>query len=64
MPDIEPIFTEATKFATGVNKSGQAPDRKQVGVTLTNEEFIRLKDEALRQKVSIGAVLRQLIDLL
>lgn len=63
MPDIESMQTIMTRQATGEGKNDQ-PDRKQINTVVTDSDFIKVKTEALRQGVSIAAVVRQLIDLL
>ncbi len=67
MPDIESQrSTAATKYATGIDHSRSIndPNRAQVRASVTAEQFKKVKDEALRQDVTIGEVIRQLIDLL
>lgn len=64
MADIEPLYTNATRYATGINRSAPNPDRRQVGVQMTPDDFAKVKAEAIRQDVSMSAIIRQLIDLL
>lgn len=68
MDDFRELDNVGTRYATGINnfvvERGHVPNRRQIGVTVTVEDFQKVKDEALRQGTSMGAVLRQLIELL
>lgn len=69
MDDFRELDNVGTRYATGINnfmveRDGHVPNRRQIGVNVTVEDFQKVKDEALRQGTSMGAVLRQLIELL
>ena len=56
---------DRTRYATGENASQTwVPDRRQINVPCSIEQFQKVKDEALRQGVSMSEVMRQLVDLL
>ena len=64
MAEIQPLgLLDRTRFATGEGKSA-SPDRRQIGIHVTVEQFTRIKDEAIRQGTSMSEIMRQLIDLL
>lgn len=61
MTHIEPRQSIATIHATG---DAAATPNRSLSFVVTPEDFDRVKAEAIRQKTSMGAVLRQLVDLL
>ena len=60
---IQPIFSDATRFATGTNaSSGLGAGRRQIGLIVPVATFTKIRKKALKDEVSMGEVIRQCIE--
>lgn len=60
---IQPVFTDATRFATGTNAANNlGPGRRQIGLMVPVATFAKIRKKALKDEVSMGEVIRQCIE--